>query len=1161
MFRKDQSKVYLLALLGTILLLFGSSRPGWARWQDDYYQKYEEIARMRQGSAQGGGYYKIGSTAGEMPDTSIGPTSPMISWLGIGKLCAITVSNTATAAAFSPPVGWSGYDGRWPSGYFYGDGFNGDYPCGQGQYYVYASGIWIGGLYPRINPVTQESTWVPRVVTGAYISDLSAMSKLYATNQVIAAEREGAGDKLFADPGAQPASYQHRWVFADTAAINPRRQENFPDLYERFRLDPANGDMVAIEETWSVAGDWVPEDEARCIWTIGYDGDPLGVKLIQRTYDWNYGYNDDYIYINYRIVNMNDVPIESVYVGYFMDNDIGCGGIEALEGSNDDLVGFDKELNLGYTYDSNLGEPEFKTAAGYIGCVFVETPRRADGEQIGLTGFQTWTREGPEGRTVDPTEADAAKYAELDGRYSKTSEYYDPDTARFEIFQNPQDVRHLSSSGPYARLESGEEISFTLAIVMGMSISELQGNTRQAIRQFEKGYIGTAPPPPPNLTLTPGDQKTYLSWDNYPEDKRDIITGEKDFEGYKVYRSTTGVAGDWTFLAEYDIDSDSLGTPGTADSTGNTVIVKYERGASKVKFGGGGFYPSLLPYFTGNEYAIEFIKRYVDWTSWPPDTLYYFTVTNTSKQIQYEDLGKYDGGPYFCVVHSETTTVIDTVGSRIDTLEVIRPDTTNFYDPLDETPTSPYQAVYHSGAFIYMDGFYVYIADGERSPDDPPDTKYEPQESDLFRIDTKVSTDIGPQVGLLYHYVDGGLTNGITYYYAVTSYDKGYPEQDLESLESAKVRQAVVPRSTPADEYGPSASSVSHVRGLCDGGVEIAISKPLELTSGEYELFFPPDTGSSVPANSWSLVDITDAAHPVTVLENRSLYRNPFTHQKYATYDTLGFHISIVGPDRDMVIPDTLIDLVAGDTAIYVGRWDDECSFNFLLLDDPGVGPYTYEITFPDTGCWGVDAAGNPLHVSWCVRNRGLDVPHPTFYNGVDNEMRILKTDYKSLDDYAIAMIPDFMREDTIQGVDPDSTDPPTPDDVYTIRTRKSFAGGSNGDLFRFSIRSLAEKRSEYDLDRIRVVPNPYYMKAAWDKDKYHRQVMFTHLPTECTIRIFTVSGLLIRTIKHESKDGDGDEFWNMTTDDNVDIVSGLYIYQAEAKDGKTKVGKFAIIR
>ncbi len=1140
-------KVSLFTLLGTVTLLVGNPHPGWARWQDDYYQKYKEFLRTKGENSESSGYYKVGFTTGEMPDTSIGPTSPMISWLGVGKLCAITVSNTAQGGLFSPPIGWSGYNGRWPTGYFYGEGFNGDYPCGQNQYYNWGCGVWIGGLYPRINPVTQETTWVPRVVTGGYYSDLSAMSKLYATNEVIPAGQEGAGDRLFADPGTTPASYQYRWVFADTEAINPRRRKNFPDLYDRFRLDPANGDMVAIEETWSVAGDWVSEDEARTLFTFGYDGDPLGVKLIQRTYDWNYGYNDDYIYINYRIVNMNEVPIESVYVGYFMDNDIGALGIEAAEGSNDDLVGFDKELNLGYTYDSNLGEPGWKTPAGYIGCVFVETPRRPDGEQIGLTGFQTWTREGPEGRTVDDLEADWAKYAELDGRYSKTKECYDPDTARFEVFQKPQDVRHLSASGPYYRLEPGEEISFTIAIVMGMSLSELKENTLQAVKQFEMGYIGTAPPPPPHLTVTPGDQKVFLSWDNYPEDKEDIITGEKDFEGYRVYKSTTGVEGDWTLLADYDINSDSLGTPGTADSTGNVVIVKYKRGTSKLRFGAGGFYPPMLPYFSGNEYAIEFL------------TDDYFQVENVSKQITYKCRKQYKGGDYFAVLHADT--VVEGSG---DTL--IFPDTTNFYDPdFSNYPHSLFHAQYHPGAFIYMDGFYVYIANGKPSPDDPPLTKYEPQKGDLFRIVTKVSTDIGPQNGLQYHYVDDeGLINGMPYYYAVTSYDKGYPGMELEPLESAKIKHLVIPRATPADEYGPSASSISHVWGVCEGEVRVEITNPEKLQSGNYEVTFYPDTGVYVPASGWNLTNITDPSNPVPVLQNKGLYVNPFTHQKYASCDTLGFHISIVGPDRNMVIPDTLIDLVEGDTTIYAGEWNNECSFNFILQGDQGVGPYTYEITFPDSGC--IDVAADSI-VPWCVRNKTLDEPCPTYYTGRnDNTIRILKRDYSDFGDVAIEMIPDFLHFkdpvlDTIFGVYPDSSDPPTPNDIYTIRTRKTFAGGSKGDVFRFSIRSLKEKKPAYNLERIRVVPNPYYMKAAWDTDKYHRKIMFTHLPAKCTIRIFTVSGLLIRTIKHESESGNGDEFWNMTTDENLDIMSGLYIYQVKAEDGKTKVGKFAIIR
>ena len=49
--------------------------------------------------------------------------------------------------------------------------------------------------------------------------------------------------------------------------------------------------------------------------------------------------------------------------------------------------------------------------------------------------------------------------------------------------------------------------------------------------------------------------------------------------------------------------------------------------------------------------------------------------------------------------------------------------------------------------------------------------------------------------------------------------------------------------------------------------------------------------------------------------------------------------------------------------------------------------------------------------------------------------------------------------------------------------------------------------------------------------------------------------------MRHDSEDGDGSAIWNLLTDENMRAVSGLYIYQVESDDGKTAVGKFAIVR
>ena len=139
-----------------------------------------------------------------------------------------------------------------------------------------------------------------------------------------------------------------------------------------------------------------------------------------------------------------------------------------------------------------------------------------------------------------------------------------------------------------------------------------------------------------------------------------------------------------------------------------------------------------------------------------------------------------------------------------------------------------------------------------------------------------------------------------------------------------------------------------------------------------------------------------------------------------------------------------------------------------------------------------------------------------------------------------------------------DSTSPPDAGDVFSIQTHKPF---TTEDHYRISTKGLTEEKDSYTLDNIRVVPNPYYIRAAWDTDRFNQWVNFTHLPSECTIRVFTVSGLLIRTIQHESATASGTERWDLLTEEGMMCVSGLYVYQVEAGDGKTKVGKFAIIR
>ena len=106
------------------------------------------------------------------------------------------------------------------------------------------------------------------------------------------------------------------------------------------------------------------------------------------------------------------------------------------------------------------------------------------------------------------------------------------------------------------------------------------------------------------------------------------------------------------------------------------------------------------------------------------------------------------------------------------------------------------------------------------------------------------------------------------------------------------------------------------------------------------------------------------------------------------------------------------------------------------------------------------------------------------------------------------------------------------------------------------------------DMDSIRVVPNPYVMTNMMEPAvanpflNQRRRLMFTHIPADCIIKIFTVSGVLVDEIMVGNSPENGIVHWDMLTRENLEIAAGMYIYHIDAKSiGEEKVGKFAVIK
>ncbi|MEA1971914.1 MAG: hypothetical protein U9N34_01250, partial [Candidatus Cloacimonadota bacterium] len=126
---------------------------------------------------------------------------------------------------------------------------------------------------------------------------------------------------------------------------------------------------------------------------------------------------------------------------------------------------------------------------------------------------------------------------------------------------------------------------------------------------------------------------------------------------------------------------------------------------------------------------------------------------------------------------------------------------------------------------------------------------------------------------------------------------------------------------------------------------------------------------------------------------------------------------------------------------------------------------------------------------------------------------------------------------------------------------------------------------SKENMDDIFVVPNPYVGLSDFDgriqgdeKGDKSKRLWFANLPEECTIRIYTLAGDLVDKFDHngihqesiisiskaanEGYASSGIHAWDMLSQYNQIIASGVYLYSVENKDsGDVKVGKFVLIK
>ncbi len=290
---------------------------------------------------------------------------------------------------------------------------------------------------------------------------------------------------------------------------------------------------------------------------------PMGIKVLLESYTYNLNFANSFVILNYKIVNVgyngDTSPIDSIYVGLWKDCVV--RNLNITNGCNPGTSFFSKgctgyvdSLRMEYTYDNN-GDPGFTD--NYIGVKLLGVSPRYSSETL-RSRFTIWNYKGVDPIYFMPID-DPAKYSKLKG-FLATGVVIDTNRINY-LRLTPSNRVSLLSYGPFRKTD-GTSFSLryqidTLNAVFTVVAAKKNGtdpakydtefqrqnlykNAGWAQRSYDNGYKLPSPPDIPLTRTEIDDQKVTVWWSNNAENSVDPISGKKDFEGYRIYRTNAG---------------------------------------------------------------------------------------------------------------------------------------------------------------------------------------------------------------------------------------------------------------------------------------------------------------------------------------------------------------------------------------------------------------------------------------------------------------------------------------------------------------------------------------------------------------------------------------------------------------------------------------------
>lgn len=466
------------------------------------------------------------------------------------------------------------------------------WPAGSGVEYLYASGLWVGA---RLNGIPRVSTAYPDYEY--YPGD-------------------GTRDTVYESFEGNPGGNRPQHAFPD--------DDNDGSIDE----DPLNGrdddgDGRVDEDHAAISNQMF-----RCSYRDDYpqsmmdsqDHYPLGIEVVQESYQWEQAPLSGLVALDYTIHNRGQDLLEDLYVGLYVDPDIGHRLTSRR--FNDDRVAFTNTTTCVYRepYERMV---RLRMVEAWDGDGDLETSHPAPGRfalmlidhtvdlleekapySVGMSAFHSFSRVAP---------------------FSEGGEAV-TDEQRYELLSVPnvdnpddreQDFRYLFSTGPF-QLATGDSVTVRFGFLVAADREELldlavrtsftqegfwydldgDHNTGSGCREafifdptrtiewwdpcsmspdplvVNKGekvwvnadcmeenmsnsscgsffywctgtggretrmpWIHDTAPPPPNLRIWATEDANVLFWDDSSEQVPDGISGEYDFEGYRIWRA------------------------------------------------------------------------------------------------------------------------------------------------------------------------------------------------------------------------------------------------------------------------------------------------------------------------------------------------------------------------------------------------------------------------------------------------------------------------------------------------------------------------------------------------------------------------------------------------------------------------------------------------